>query len=127
MSKQDTDDVVALERKFWSKANDPKFFQDAVADDGITVIEPMGFIQKADAVKYAGQGKAYKDVTLSDLIVRQVTPDTIIVAYHGSGQADGDEKPYHGSIASVYVKRDGRWQMALSAHQPWKPKDGKKS
>jgi len=26
-----------------------------------------------------------------------------------------------GSIASTYVRRDGRWQLALSAHQPWKP------
>ena len=79
--------------------------------------------QKADAVKSAGQGNSYKNAELRDLIVRQVTPDCIILAYHGSGQDDGDEKPYHGSIASTYVKRDGRWRMALSAHQPWKPKD----
>ncbi len=120
MSK-DTDDVVALERKFWSNANDPTYFQETMADGGIAVMEPMGFIEKAQAVQYAAQGKSRRDVEFKDLIVRQVTLDCIVLAYHGTGRSEGDEKPYRGSICSVYVKRDGRWQSALTAHQPWKP------
>jgi hypothetical protein len=50
----------------------------------------------------------------------------VILAYHGQGQREGQEKPFQGSIASTYVLCDGRWQLALTAHQPWKP-NGKKA
>ena len=63
MSK-DTDQVVSLERKFWTDGNDPTFFQEAMADKGIAVIA---------------------------------------------------------------VKRSGRWQLALTVHQPWKPEGTKGS
>ncbi len=118
---EDTDQVIALERKFWTHANDPAFFQETVADDGISVIEPMGFIEKPQAVQYAAQGQPFKDVKFKDLLVRELTPDCVILVYHGQGWGDGGEEPYRGSICSTYVKRDGRWQLALTAHQPWKP------
>jgi hypothetical protein len=87
---------------------------------GISVIEPMGFIEKQQAVKMAAD-KPWKDVQMQDVVLHQVTPDCVIVAYHGQGRRDGDEAPHRSSIASTYVKRDGRWQLALTAHQPWKP------
>jgi hypothetical protein len=65
--------------------------------------------------------KPYTDVEMLDVVLRQLTPDCVILAYHGQGSRDGDEAPYHGSIASTYVKQDGRWRLALTAHQPWKP------
>ena len=118
---QVTDEILALEKGFWTRADDPSFFQDHMADGAISVIEPMGFLEKRQAVEMAAD-KPWKDVEMLDVHVQEVTPDCVILAYHGQGSRDGDEKPYQGSIASTYVKRDGRWQLALSAHQPWKPK-----
>lgn len=117
----DTGEVVALERQFWSNANDPAFFERTMAEGGIAVIEPLGFIEKPEAVRYAAGGKSRADVTFKDLIVREVASGVVVLAYHGEGRAAGEEKPYRGSICSVYVKRDGRWQSVLTAHQPWTP------
>lgn len=47
----------------------------------------------------------------------------IVLAYHGQGRHEGDNEPYRASIASTYVRRDGAWQLALTAHQPWKPNE----
>lgn len=74
MSK-DTDEVIALERRFWTETNDPRLFREVMADDGIAVIEPMGVIDKAKAVEYSAQGKPFRDVELTDVVIRQPTPD----------------------------------------------------
>jgi len=115
-----TDEVVAIEKGFWIRSNDPQYFADHLADDGVTVIEPMGFIEKPLAVESATQSEPFTNVELADVIVREIAPDVVMLAYHGRGERSGG-KPYQGSICSVYVKREGRWQAVLSAHQPWKP------
>jgi hypothetical protein len=102
--------------------DDPRFFEENLADEGISVIEPMGFIEKRQAVQMTAD-KPYQNVEMKDVVLHQVTPDCVILAYHGQGTLDGDGAPHRSSIASTYVKRNGRWQLALTAHQPWKPED----
>jgi hypothetical protein len=102
--------------------DDPRFFEENLADDAISVIEPMGFIEKRQAVQMTAD-KPYHSVEMNDVVLRHVTPDCVILAYHGQAMADGDDAPHRSSIASTYVKRNGRWQLALTAHQPWKPED----
>ena len=121
MSKA-TDEVIAIETGFWDHSNDPQYYTDHLADDGVTVIEPMGFIEKPMAVEAAQYGEPFGNVELTDVVAREVAPGVIILAYHGRGEREG--KPaYEGSIASVYIQRDGRWQAVLAAHQPWKRAD----
>lgn len=116
MSKA-TDEVIAIETGFWDHANEPEYYAKHLADDGVTVIEPMGFIEKPMAVEAAKQGDPFVNVELTDMVAREVAPGVVILAYHGRGEHAG--KPaYEGSIASVYVLRDGRWQAVLAAHQP---------
>jgi hypothetical protein len=114
------DEILAIEKGFWTQVDNPRFFEENLADQGISVIEPMGFIAKRQAVQMVAD-KPYRDVEMQDVVLHQVTPDCVILAYHGKGVRDGNDAPYHGSIASTYVKQDGRWQLALTAHQPWKP------
>ena len=46
-----TDEIVEVEKGFWSRSNDPAYFAANIADDAVTVIEPMGFIEKPMAVE----------------------------------------------------------------------------
>ncbi|MDQ3871366.1 MAG: nuclear transport factor 2 family protein [Chloroflexota bacterium] len=118
---QVTDEIVALERRFWDESNNPHLFSEAIADGALTVIEPMGFIEKDQAVEAAGHGERWIDVEFSDVRIREMTPDCVILAYHGQGRRERDDKPYRGTIASTYVRRDARWQLGLTVHQPWDP------
>jgi len=120
MSKT-TDNILSIEKGFWTEADKPGYFEQHVADGGLSVIEPMGFIEKQEVMKSPAE-KPWGKVEMLDVQVRQLTPDCVILAYHGRGHRDGDEKPYEGSIASTYVRIDGSWKLALSAHQPWTPK-----
>lgn len=115
--------VLSLEEKFWTHANDTSFFEQALAADGLTIFEPVGFIEKKEAVAMAKQGQPFEALQMTDLHIRQLTKDCVMVAYHGQANPRGSSKPYQGTICSIYVKRDGRWQLAVGVHQPWKPKD----
>lgn len=115
-----TDEIIALERRLWTESDNPATLREIVLDEAISVIEPMGFITKQQAMGMPAE-HPWTDVRMTDVVVHQVTDDCITLAYHGQGTQEGRDEPYRGSIASVYVKREGRWQLALTAHQPWKP------
>lgn len=115
-----TDEVIGIEKGFWTMADDPQYFRDHVADGGLVVIEPMGFVEKQQSVEMTAD-RPWTDVEMLDVQARRITPDCIIVAYHGRGRRSADDEPYQGSIASTYVQQDGQWRLALSAHQPWTP------
>jgi hypothetical protein len=117
-----TDTVLGIEKGFWTEADNPSYFEEHVAEEGLSVIEPMGFIEKQQAIQWPAE-KPWDAVEMLDVQVRQMTPDCVILAYHGRGRRDGDEKPYQGSIASTYIRIEGNWKLALSAHQSWTPKE----
>ena len=124
---QKTDQVLELEKKFWSEADNTDFFKKAFADDGMFVMEPIGFLEKDQVLAQTDNSKPWTDVEMKDVKVREIAPDCVAVVYHGQGKQEGQDKPYHGSICSVYVKRNGEWQMAVSSHQPWDPEGNKKN
>ena len=117
------EEVLNLEKRFWEEADNPELFRETFADDGLTIMEPMGYIEKPAAMKMSGGAKPFKNVKMSDVHMRELTPDCIAVAYHGEGIREGDKKPYRGSICSIYVRRNGNWQLAIADHQPWQPKE----
>ena len=117
---QTTDEIIELERRLWDGAADPKAMTEHLIDEAISVIEPMGFVTKQELAAMPAD-KPWTDVQMHDIVVNQVTDDCVTLAYHGEGRQEGRAEPYRGSIASVYVKRDGRWQLALTSHQPWNP------
>ena len=117
-----TDEIVALEKRFWTEGDNPRFFAENTADELITVLEPMGFIDKEQGLRSVPD-KPWKDVEMTEIHVQEPIPGCVTLAYHGKGSHGDGEEPYRGSIASTYVKRNGRWQLILTAHQPWKPKD----
>ena len=112
---------MQLERRFWEEADNPDLFRQAFADDGLTIFEPVGYIEKEEAVRMSEKGKPFTNVRMEDVHVRELAPGCVALAYHGEGIREGDKEPYRGNICSVYVKRDNRWQLAIADHQPWKP------
>lgn len=113
--------IMKLEKGFWDRANEPEFYEEAMTDDAIAVIEPMGFVDKKSAAKMAEtSGHAWKEVKMEDLHTIRLAEDCAALAYHCEAK-DSEGKPYRVAISSVYVKRGGAWKLALTNHQPWKP------
>ncbi len=110
------EEITDLEKRFW--AADPKFYQEAMEDNAVVVMEPAGFLPKDKAVEIAGQTSGWTHVKMTDVKVVELTPDCAAVAYHGEATG-ADGKAQRSSVASTYVRRGGRWRLAMTSHQPW--------
>lgn len=116
----DQSKLIELEKSFWNASNDADTYSRLMADDAISVIEPMGFIDKASAVEAAKQAPGWNEVTFQDAKVIDLTDDCKALIYHGSAVDKVKGEPYNGSIVSIWVNRGGEWKLALTSHQPWK-------
>ena len=120
-------EVIELEKQFWSESNNRSFFERVFADDGLTAIEPMGFVDKSTAVEMSEQSPGWDDLQISDLHTVQITPDCIGVLYHGMAKRRNSGESYKASLVSVYARRNGEWQLVITAHQPWRPPEDREN
>jgi hypothetical protein len=118
-------ELISLEERFWRESNNPEFFNQIFADDGVTVIEPMGIIEKPQAVEMSKESPGWENVEMEGVRTLQITPDCVGVIYHGHAKKKGSTETYHAAMISVYAKRDGEWQLVLSSHQPLKDEEKK--
>lgn len=118
-----TDQVLELERRLWREANNPEFIRGAFADDGYTVLEPVGLIDKERGMRVAAHTKPWDEVHMTDVVVRELAPNCVLLTYRGRALREGDAEPYTTRITSVYLLRDGTWQLVVTSHQPWDPKE----
>lgn len=112
-----TDAVTALEKQFWTECNNPEFFGRSFADDGVAVFEPHGVVAKPQAMEMAAGSKRWTDVKMDDVVVRELAPNCVAITYHGSGIREGEAETYRARISSVYLHRQGRWQLGFTTHQ----------
>jgi hypothetical protein len=112
------EEVLAIEKRFWEEGT-PELFEEHFAHDGIAIFEPMPIIDKATSIEMAKTARPFTNVQMEDVHIQDLTPDCITISYHGQGEREGEEDIYRGRLSSVYVLRDGKWQMALTVHQPW--------
>ena len=111
---------MAIEKKFWEEGTQA-FFEKSMDQNAVSVMEPMGFIEKSTAVEMSAHSKGWDDVKMHDLKFVQLTPDCVALIYHGEATNRETGEPSKESISSVYVKKDGEWKLALTTHQPWEP------
>ena len=111
-----TEAVMDVEKRFWEESDSAEFFQSYVADDAVIMLPGMGVLDKDQAVQSTAKGGGWTDVQMSDVRTSQIADGVVSLAY--TGQAKGpDGKPYKAAIGSVYVDRNGRWQLAFTSHQ----------
>ena len=116
---------MELEKGFWESGSDPKYYERSMDEGAISVMEPMGFISKHDAVEMSKDGEDWTDLKMHDVKVVELTPDCVAIAYHGEAKGKKSGKPYRGSVSLVYVRREGAWKFGMTTHQPWKAESEK--
>jgi hypothetical protein len=112
-------EVLNLERQFWQSMKD----KDAETAKQLTdfpciVVGPQGIAQADEKMFMAMMQESPSDLeefTLGDVEFRQISDDVAIVAYkaHEELRVDGKPVALDAAEASVWVRRDGKWQCAL--------------
>lgn len=112
----DHDEVLAREREFWHAAGDAGFYREHFAEDGRCVF-PMAILDKAQTVASMEGATPWEDVEMREVDLLDVAPDAVAVTYAATARRAAGE-PYEANVTSVYVRRDGAWQLLLHQQTP---------
>lgn len=108
-------DILDLERTFWEA--DPAFHDAHYADDMLVIVGDQGG-DRGDILADIADVPGLISLHMRDVEVRDLTEHVVALTYHATASREGQGEPYEARIGSVYVRRDGRWQLALHQHTP---------
>ncbi|CAN5386533.1 hypothetical protein BH11ARM1_BH11ARM1_11270 [soil metagenome] len=111
--------IIEVERGLWTKSSDKDFFNASLADNAISVVEPMGFIDKESAIGMIQPGSEWTDLVITDEQFVDISADVRAFLYHATAKNALTGEPYRASVCSVYSNISGDWKLALTVHQPW--------
>jgi hypothetical protein len=101
-----------LELGFWNATRDGSYYQKHMAEGGLAVFSDMVMTKQQAAASTSGEGiSAWTDVGIEDVKVIELSADATALVYRGHAKRDGT--PYSANVTSVYVRRNGEWQMIL--------------
>lgn len=107
-----------LEREFWLGGAD--VYRRHLADDALMVFPGM-VLPKSQTVDSIASAPRWTDVTFSDERLVWLAPDVVALVYHATASREHDPAPYSALASSIYVRRDGDWQLALHQQSPSAP------
>jgi hypothetical protein len=105
--------ILDLEEQFWR--GDAAVYRRNLAADALMVFEPLGVLDRDAIIASIEGGQRWVDVSFDDVRLVRLTDDTSVVTYRAHGRREG-EATYTALVSSVYVRRDGDWQLAFHQH-----------
>jgi Domain of unknown function (DUF4440) len=99
-----------MEEEFWSGG--PDVYHRNLSDDSLMVFQAM-VLTRSQTLDAIAAGPRWTAVRFDDQRTVGLTDDVVALNYRVSARRDADPNPYSAIATSVYVRRDGRWQLAL--------------
>ena len=125
MDDQDTTQTLLdLERRGWDSLCDgtgSTFYDDLMTDDGVMVLADGSVMDKDTVVASLEHAPPWQSYDIDDPRVVDAGDGAAAVVYVGTGYRDGDQPAFVGVMSSFYVRRDGRWRLALYQQTPTSP------
>ena len=112
-------EMLGLENDYWKAMKDSDVSAARRATDNPCIVAGASGAATVDGETFAkmmsGANWKVKGFTLSDLQVRELTPDVRVVAYqvHEDLTVDGEPVSMDAADSSVWVKRSGSWKCAM--------------
>ena len=110
------EELLALERRFWEDGGHGGFYRERFADDGLTVFG-FGTLDKEHTIDAIPSASPWENIELGEATVTQISDDVAAVTYAASASRAHDDR-YDAVVSSVYVRRDGTWQLILHQQSP---------
>lgn len=109
------DDLLALERQFWTKGAD--FYRQALDRQCLVAFTEMAGVMSPDQIAgTVGDVVRWRDVEIDVEGLLQPEPTVAILTYRVQAMRDGSS--YRALVSSLYVQRDGAWKMAFHQQTP---------
>ena len=116
-----TDHLLELEEQGWQalssvgSVGSVEFCDEWLADDAVIIVPGM-VIDRTTFLEAVAHEQPWASHRIEARVV-QLTDDSAALVYRVKAQRNGQPK-FAGLMTSVYVKRTGRWQLALHQQTP---------
>jgi hypothetical protein len=113
------EELIELERRFWHAGGDPGFYRDHFAAEGRCVF-PFGTLDKHATMASIAEATPWVSVAFEEVAALELGPEVHALTYAADARNE-DGVRYQAAVSSVYVQRDGAWQLALHQQSPAPP------
>ncbi len=109
--------LLEIEEQLWK--GDADFYVRTLTEDALMAFPaPAGLLDKAQIVQSIATSQRWKEVTFHARHFVQPTANVAILAYRVSARREGQEARYAALASSVYVERNGSWELAFHQQTP---------
>jgi len=117
----DAEDAIELEHRGWQALSAgggaARAFYDEILDDAVAMLLPGGMLlTDREQILDSMSGAPWSSYEIEAPRVLQPAPDAAVVVYGVVAERDGSR--YSALIASLYVRRDAGWRLALHQQTP---------
>jgi hypothetical protein len=113
------DRLLELEERGWQALSSPdpaKFCEEWLADDAVMVVPGM-VIDRMTFLRAVDHEQPWTSHRIEEPRAVQLTDSAAALVYRVTAQRDGQPE-FVGLLTSVYVEREGRWQLVLHQQTP---------
>ena len=114
------DTLLELERRGWDALCDGSgaaFYGETMTEDGLMVLADGSVMDRGAVVAALGQAPPGAGYEIRDVRLVEIGSDGACLVYVGSARRD-DGSGFVATMSSVYVRRNGRWRLALYQQTP---------
>ena len=114
------EELLALEREGWealSGTAGAAYYQEHMADDGVMVFGGGILMSKADVLASIARVAPWTRFRIEAPRASALGADSGALTYRAVAQRAGQPE-FRALISSVYVRRNGRWLLALHQQSP---------
>lgn len=109
------DHLLAIEREFWNA--EPAYHAANCTDDALTVL-PGEVLERDEGLPTLEDVPPLRSLDTDDVRLVRLTDGSAVLVFRVSAAREGRDGTFEAHAGSVYVHRDGRWQLAYHQHTP---------
>ena len=109
------DHLLGIERGFWNA--EPAYHAANCTDDALTVL-PGEVLELDEGLPTLEEVPPLQSLVTEDVRLTRLTDDAAVLVFRVTAEREGRDGAFEAHAASVYVRRDGRWQLAHHQHTP---------
>jgi hypothetical protein len=107
--------LLELERGFW--LGGAAFYRRHLTDDFLMLFPGPGAMNRTQTIEGIEGGQRWVHLETSEERVLRLTDDCRLLCYGAKARRE-DDMDYAAVVSSVYVLRDGAWQLAFHQQSP---------
>jgi hypothetical protein len=115
-SANSLDTLLELENAGWrslSGGTGDEFHGSLMTEGALMVLANGAVMDRAAVTSALSQSPPWTRYEIADARVIDVSPDTAVLVYRGTGWREGADEPFVGAMSSVYHRTDAGWRLAL--------------